>query len=224
MTTDRAMVRFYEWCLRDAIAEHESGFPFVEIFRGSGARNFLYIAGGLNETEQRELLLALLRRHHSKALVLKGELLSEIDMKWISYVMQDRIIPAGGDQPNRPGELSDKMLTASELARRIKTLPLPVRPINIYCASGTISFDLNRGDMIIHTWLDVGGRSRHVTIDHALIDSSGKRLIDGENPIRWLGIGTARWNHVRLAAVEMIVDSIAQSVRRFEAAVDYVVG
>ena len=78
--------------------------------------------------------------------------------------------------------------------------------------------------MIIHTWLDVGGRSRHVTVDHALIDPSGKRLMDRENPIRWLGIGTARWNHVRLAAVDMIVDSIAQSVRRFEAAVDYVVG
>lgn len=222
---DVATVRFYEWCVRDATAEQAAGYPFYNLFNGFGARGFLYLAEKLAQEQQKQLLQALVRRRHERALQLSGESLSPTDKEWIAYWRQDRIMPPLTDRPVAPGEKPVPMLSAKEVFRRLRaSSDLPVAPDAITRNWGTIIFDWEQRGLTVRTAVDVGGRSQQASFLHFLLTSGGVRIVDGTDPLRWAGVGGAQWIHVRATQADMVVDTVAQSLKRFASAVDFITG
>lgn len=223
MTSDEAAIRFYEWCLLDAVREQKEGFPLLNRFADHSARHFFRAIRGLSADEQTELMSVLVRRGQQRLMALKGEPpLSERDKTLIERFLDREYYALEGplDRVRAPG----KLLRARHLEMTLKASQIPPLPLQkiVPVPFGNLRMQYDYRDAIIWTNLDIGGRSHHVDFAFDLTTSDGVRLIYNASPVGWLGIFCSEWLDATEDMAPMIVETISIALGRFCSAVDYV--
>jgi hypothetical protein len=226
MTIDEAAIRFYEWCLLDAVREQKEGFPLLNRFADDSARRFFRAIRGLSADEQTELMSALVRRGQRPAvcayMAVKGESLSERDNMLIERFLDREFYALEGprDRVRAPG----KLLRTKQLEKTLKESRIPPLPLQkiVPVFGNLLRMQYDYHDTTIWTDIDIGGRSHHVDFGFSLTNSDGVRLIHNASPVGWLGICCSEWLDVTEDQAPMIVETIAIALGRFCSAVDYI--
>jgi hypothetical protein len=219
MAKDEIELSFYEWSLLEAEVERGADFPLVRRFADDNAGRFWQIINKINPEEQAQFMRALIRYSNREFIALKGDFLSEQDRSWISRYHK-YMVPLR--QPVLLEMIGAPSVTSRDILKAIRTCSwqsIQLHTVTRYYEIIELTRDVN--NLVVHTVIDVGGRSHQVSFDHDLKMKDGRILLRYKDPLRWLGISTAQWVQVKKERIPMILETIELSLNRFDSAIRF---
>lgn len=204
------LVRFYQWALRDALLEMESGFPLISRIHGFHPKSFLWALEDMSTAEREELVRAMVRRFHPAAIDLLGEPLTSRELTILERFRDERMSwQYSSGKGVRVGRLRGLLEGA----------------VSNYLTAGMQRVDL--GPRMIGFQVDVGHWSVSTNFDYSKrpfyyqsIDAPQERLETHISIHSWMGISSmTEWDLALAGEEERVVAAMMEASERFLVAV-----
>jgi len=181
---DEFAVRYYHWALEDARSQVEGNLEALRAIRGSSAIRSVAYLDSLTREGQMEVLGALIKVFHPRAVVLTGKPKTEREERLVAEAIERR----RGENPLEASLGERKRMKPREFT-------VAAKPALASLLGGTVEelvpkteqFTTRLGNWNLKTVIKY---SRPVSYLHRIEDETGHRIADSISILSWLGLSS----------------------------------